>query len=267
VDLEHRPRVAVLIAAYDEELTIARTLAAVMPLDWPDLEVLVVDDGSTDRTTEIVREFATDPRVGLLTLPENGGKAGALNAGLPQLTSDYVLMLDADGSPAPDALHWMAAHLVRLPHVAAVTGNPRVANTRTLLSRLQSVEFSATVQAAGWQVRYEPRALFAMQVPEKLGVWWRQRVRWARGMGQVLRRFGGTPVSWWRRRLAAIWLEAAVSAVWAHSFLLLTVVWVVLAFEHETRWGANPVVAYWGMVIALLCVAQAVLGIWLDRRK
>ena len=48
--LEHRPRISVLIAAYDEELTIGRTLEAVMALDWPDLEVLVVDDGSTDRT-------------------------------------------------------------------------------------------------------------------------------------------------------------------------------------------------------------------------
>jgi biofilm PGA synthesis N-glycosyltransferase PgaC len=314
-ELERRPRVSVLIAAFDEELTIGRTLEAVTALDWPDLEVLVVDDGSQDRTGEIVREYTGDPRVNLLSLPSNGGKAGALNAGLPRLTSDYVLMMDADGAPAPDALHWMAAHLVRLPHVAAVTGNPRVANHRTLLSRLQSVEFSATVsvlrraqttwgrlmtfsgictlarrdalyavggfqpematedismtwqlQAAGWQVRYEPRALFAMQVPETLGVWWRQRVRWARGMGQVLRRFGATPVSWSQRRLAAIWLESAVSALWAHAFLLLTVVWLVLALLDDTRWGANPIIAYWGMVIALVCIAQALLGVWLDRR-
>ena len=57
--LDHAPRIAVLIAAYDEELTIARTLRDVMALDWPDLEVLVVDDGSTDRTAEIVRGFAS----------------------------------------------------------------------------------------------------------------------------------------------------------------------------------------------------------------
>ena len=314
--LQRLPRVAVLIAAFDEELTIGRTLEAVMALEWPDLEVLVVDDGSTDRTSDIVREYTDDPRVGLLSLPFNGGKAGALNAGLPQLSSDYVLMLDADGMPAPDALRWMVPHLVRLPHVAAVTGNPRVANTRTLLCRLQSVEFSATVsvlrraqttwgrlmtfsgictlarrdalyavggfqpematedismtwqlQASGWQVRYEPRALFAMQVPEHLRVWWRQRVRWARGMGQVLRRFGGTPVSWRRRRLAAIWFEAAVSAVWAHVFVVMTVLWLVLlVLRHDTSLGANPLIAYWGMVIALVCIAQAVLGVWLDRR-
>ena len=93
----------------------------------------------------------------------------------------------------------------------------------------EDISMTWQLQASGWQVRYEPRALFAMQVPvEQLRVWWRQRVRWARGMGQVLRRFGGTPVSWRRRRLAAIWLEAAVSALWAHVFVVMTLIWLVL---------------------------------------
>jgi cellulose synthase/poly-beta-1,6-N-acetylglucosamine synthase-like glycosyltransferase len=129
--LARHPQISILIAAYNEERTIGRTLEAVMALDWPDLEVLVVDDCSDDRTADIVRAYASDPRVDLFSLPANGGKAAALNAGLPLLASDYVLMMDADGAPAPDALHWMAAHLVRLPHVAAVTGNPRVADQRT----------------------------------------------------------------------------------------------------------------------------------------
>lgn len=315
-DLDTAPRVSVLIAAFDEEATIARTLSAVMALDWPDLEVLVVNDGSTDRTSEIVGEYAQDPRLRLHTRPSNTGKAAALNHGLPLLTSDYVLLLDADGCPAPDALRWLVPHLVRLPQVAAVTGNPRVENTRTLLCRLQAVEFCATVsilrraqttwgrlmtfsgictlarrdalhtagdfrsematedismtwqlQVAGWQIRYEPRALFAMQVPETLPVWWRQRVRWARGMGQVLRRFGGVPVSWSRRRLAAVWVEAALSALWAHLFVALTAVWLlVLVLDRESALGANPIIAYWGAIIALVGVMQALVGIWLDHR-
>jgi biofilm PGA synthesis N-glycosyltransferase PgaC len=117
------------------------------------------------------------------------------------------------------------------------------------------------LQAAGWQVRYEPRALFAMQVPETLRVWWRQRVRWARGMGQVLRRFGATPVSWSRRRLAVVWLEAVASAFWAHLLVLLTALWLVAPAV-----GANPLIGYWGIVIALVGLAQALVGIWLDRR-
>ena len=233
-----------------------------------------------------------------------------LNLGLPELSSDFVLLLDADGAPAPDALHWLVPHVARLKHVAAVTGNPRVANTRTLLCRMQAVEFSATVsvlrraqttwgrlmtfsgictlarreallsvggflpematediamtwqlQDAGWQVRYEPRALFSMQVPEKLRVWWRQRVRWATGMGQVLRRFGATPVSWRRRRLAAIWVEAAMSALWSHLLIGLTIAWIFWP-----DFGADPVIAYWGMVIGLVGVAQAFIGVWLDHR-
>jgi poly-beta-1,6-N-acetyl-D-glucosamine synthase len=313
-ELDRLPRVSVLIAAFDEELTIGRTLEAVMALDWPDLEVVVVDDGSTDRTADIVAHYAEDPRVELVVRERNQGKAAALNEGLRHLTSDYVLMMDADGAPAHDALRWMVPHLTRLAHVAAVTGNPRVANTRTLLCRMQAVEFSATVsvlrraqttwgrlmtfsgictlarrdalrgvggfqpematedismtwqlQAAGWHVRYEPRAVFAMQVPETLGVWWRQRTRWARGTGQVLRRFGNTPVSWRHRRLAAVWLEATLSAFWAHLFIGMTLLWTALLPWGEDV-GANPLVKYWGMVIAIVGVAQAVVGMWLDLR-
>src|SRR4051812_7722264 len=120
----------------------------------------------------------------------------------------------------------------------------------------EDITMTWQLQAAGWQVRYEPRALFAMQVPETLGGWWRQRVRWARGMGQVLRRFGDTPVSWSRRRLAAVWLEAAASAFWAHLLLALTLAWLL-----RPEAGANPLIAYWGMVIALVGLAQALVGI------
>jgi biofilm PGA synthesis N-glycosyltransferase PgaC len=310
------PRVSVLVAAFDEELTIGHTLRAVVDLDWEDLEIVVVDDGSTDATADIVRRHGADPRVRLISRPVNGGKAAALNDGIRVVTGEYVLLLDADGAPAPDALQWLVPHLVRLPHVAAVTGNPRVANTRTLLARLQAVEFCATVsvlrraqttwgrlmtfsgictlarrralvevggfrpematedismtwqlQAAGWNVRYEPRALFAMQVPETIAVWWRQRVRWARGMGQVLRRYGDTPVTWRRRRLAAIWVEAALSAFWAHLFVTFTVLWLLLLLlEGESALGANPIVAYWGVIIALVCIAQATVGLLVDRR-
>ena len=131
----------------------------------------------------------------------------------------------------------------------------------------EDISMTWQLQASGWQVRYEPRALFAMQVPETLGVWWRQRVRWARGMGQVLRRFGATPVSWSRRRLrrdlargrrlGAVGARVPAADRWSGSC------W---RSSDETRWGANPVIAYWGMVIALVCIAQALLGVWLDRR-
>ncbi|MDA0168263.1 hypothetical protein OJ998_04125 [Solirubrobacter taibaiensis] len=77
----------------------------------------------------------------------------------------------------------------------------------------------------------------------------------------MLRRFGNTPASWSRRRLAATWLEAAASVLWSHLLIVLTVVWIF-----APRDGANPVIAYWGMVIAFVDLSQALIGVLLDRR-
>ena len=132
----------------------------------------------------------------------------------------------------------------------------------------EDISMTWQLQAAGWQVRYEPRALFAMQVPEQLHVWWRQRVRWARGMGQVLRRFGGhagllaAPAAG-GDLVRGRGLGAVGARVRRDDARLAR---VPRQFGDETSLGANPLIAYWGMVIALVCIAQAVLGVWLDRR-
>ncbi|HEY4809933.1 MAG TPA: glycosyltransferase family 2 protein, partial [Solirubrobacteraceae bacterium] len=216
-ELEEYPHVSVLVAAHNEETVISETVERLLELDWPAFDVTVVDDGSTDRTSELLVGLATAGRIRLLTKSVNEGKAMALNDALPLLEGEIVLIVDADGRPQPDVLRWMVPHFIKVPRVAAVTGNPRVVNTTTLLAKLQAIEFTATVSvlrraqatwgrlttfsgictalrksaiedvgrfrvgmatediALAWQlqtayadVRYEPRALFAMQVPETL---------------------------------------------------------------------------------------------------
>jgi biofilm PGA synthesis N-glycosyltransferase PgaC len=138
------PVISVLIAAHNEELVIAKAIRRVLALDWPAIDLVVVDDGSTDGTREEVRPFVARGQARLLHKPKNEGKSMALNDGLRLCRGDLVLVLDADGQPAPDALANLAVHFLR-PSVGAVTGNPRVLNTRNVLSRLQAIEFSATV--------------------------------------------------------------------------------------------------------------------------
>ena len=109
-------------------------------------KVLVIDDGSDDDTAAIVVPFAEDPRVRLISREERCGKASGLNLGLPELSSDFVLLLDADGAPAPGraALAGSARRAVE----ARPAGHRQPAvwpTTRTLLCRMQAVEFSATV--------------------------------------------------------------------------------------------------------------------------
>ena len=134
------PRVDVLVAAYNEETVIARTIQSLLASQGVDLRVLVVDDGSKDGTYAAVdAEFGRDPRVRLARKP-NGGKASALNMALAMSDAPVVVGVDADTQLAPDALAKVAAWFAD-PAVGAVAGNVKVGNRRSLVTRWQSLEY------------------------------------------------------------------------------------------------------------------------------
>jgi biofilm PGA synthesis N-glycosyltransferase PgaC len=133
--------VAVLIAAYNEELVITRTLECVLASLYPVREVIVVDDGSTDGTGAMVREMAArDARVRLVLQP-NRGKWAALNHGLEHVTQPFVVTLDADTLFTPATV----THLMERfhsPRVGAVAGVIKVGNhSRNIVTRWQSLEY------------------------------------------------------------------------------------------------------------------------------
>lgn len=102
-----KPAVTVLVDTYNHERFIEEALVSVVEQDFPpsDVEILVVDDGSTDRTPEIVRKFS--PRVRLIEKP-NGGQASAFNAGIPEAHGEIVAFLDGDDWWAPKKLALVA---------------------------------------------------------------------------------------------------------------------------------------------------------------
>ncbi len=142
--LDIYPSVTVLIPAYNEERNIENTLSAATSIDYPEYEVVVLDDASTDRTAEIVTHYVNRGKVRLIRKLVNEGKAMALNDAIPCTNGELLLIIDADASPDPDILKYMVPHF-RFPRVAAVTGNPRVANRKTLLGKLQSIEFTSII--------------------------------------------------------------------------------------------------------------------------
>jgi biofilm PGA synthesis N-glycosyltransferase PgaC len=142
--LESYPMVSVLIPAYCEEKVIAETLEWATHIDYPNYEVVVVDDASTDGTREAVRPFVEKGRVRLIAKSMNEGKAMAMNDALPCLRGEILLIMDADAAPDPQILRWMVPHF-ESARVAGVTGNPRVANRESFLSQLQVVEFTSIV--------------------------------------------------------------------------------------------------------------------------
>ena len=314
-EIEARPPVSVLIPAHNEEAVISETVASVVELEWPELEVVVVDDGSTDGTEQALERWTSSGAIRVIRKPRNEGKALALDDAIPSLRGEIILIVDADGRPDSQALKMMVPHFVHDPRVGAVTGNPRVGNTTTLLAKLQAIEFSSTVsvlrraqaawgqlmtfsgictalrreavetvgsfrpematedialtwqlERAGYAVRYEPRAVFGMQVPETMGAWWHQRVRWARGLGQVLRRNFGVLRRWRNRYLWPIYLEAAMSTAWAHLFIAGILLWALALALGIFDVAGNPVPDFWGMLIASVGLVQILWGLWLDGR-
>jgi len=113
------PRVTVLIDTYNHERFIEQALVSVFEQDFPaaDMEVLVVDDGSTDRTPEIVRKF--EPRARLLRKP-NGGQASAFNAGIPEARGEIVAFLDGDDWWARNKLTHVTETMAADPGVGIV---------------------------------------------------------------------------------------------------------------------------------------------------
>jgi cellulose synthase/poly-beta-1,6-N-acetylglucosamine synthase-like glycosyltransferase/spore germination protein YaaH/peptidoglycan/xylan/chitin deacetylase (PgdA/CDA1 family) len=137
---EYRPEVSVLIPAFNEESVIVDTVRAALASKYPKLEVLVVDDGSTDHTAELVNEnFKGNPRVRLL-LQSNHGKPGALNHGLAEAAGEIVITIDADTIVDPDAIPRLVRHFAN-SNVGAAAGNVKVMNRNRWLTRWQALEY------------------------------------------------------------------------------------------------------------------------------
>jgi len=131
--------VSVLVPAYNEEVGIARTVESLISSDYPDLEVIVIDDGSTDATAETVEGLGL-PGVRVLR-QTNQGKPAALNRGLAAAVNPLVVMVDGDTVFQPDTIRQLVAPLVRDPSVGAVSGNTKVGNRRSLLGLWQHTEY------------------------------------------------------------------------------------------------------------------------------
>ena len=132
-----------LVPAYNEEKVIVRTVRSVLNSDYTNLHVIVIDDGSKDRTAEVAREAYTKDiaagRVQVLTKP-NGGKAAALNYALDRVEEEIYVGIDADTVIAMDAISKLIPHFED-PAVGAVAGNAKVGNRVNLWTRWQALEY------------------------------------------------------------------------------------------------------------------------------
>lgn len=140
------PKVAVLVPCFNEDDNAEETLSHALSLDYPNFEVIAINDGSTDNTADVLNRLAGQyEKLRVVHLAHNQGKAMALQAGSLLTEAEYLIGIDGDALLDPHAATWMLRHFLKDETVAAVTGNPRIRTRSTLIGRIQVGEFSSIV--------------------------------------------------------------------------------------------------------------------------
>jgi cellulose synthase/poly-beta-1,6-N-acetylglucosamine synthase-like glycosyltransferase/peptidoglycan/xylan/chitin deacetylase (PgdA/CDA1 family) len=138
--INYAPFVSVIVPAFNEELVIESTIRSLLTSDYESYEIIVVDDGSLDNTSQVVTEkFAGDNRIRLFTVI-NAGKAEALNTGLRYASGDIIIALDADTLFSPQTIGALA-HRFYDPQMGAIAGNAKVGNRINIVTRWQALEY------------------------------------------------------------------------------------------------------------------------------
>ena len=134
------PLVSIIVPAYNEEVNAVRTVNSLLLQDYPNLQVVFVDDGSKDSTYKIVDNAFKDTTNVKVYTKENGGKASALNVGIAKADSEFVVCIDADTQLKTDAISKLMQKFTS-EKIAAVAGNVKVGNEINMITKWQSIEY------------------------------------------------------------------------------------------------------------------------------
>jgi biofilm PGA synthesis N-glycosyltransferase PgaC len=318
-ELDVYPHVSILVPCHNEQSCIEDAIKQLTDNNYPSFDIIAIDDGSTDDTGKILHELSEEiDSLKVVTLTRNYGKAMALNAGVLASKAEYIMCIDADALLDKNALFWMIKHFLNSSRVGAVTGNPRVINKTSLLSRIQIGEFSAIVgmvkrtqrnigriftisgvntcfrksalhdvgywsaetvtedidiswklQLRYWDIRYEPRALTWILVPETLKSLWKQRLRWAQGGVEAAFKFGKEIFQWKNRRMWIVGLEYWISVLWCYAVAFTVLCWAATNTVPEQYWPdalvVETLIPQWtGVALAVVCLTQFTVGLLLD---
>ena len=132
--------VSIIVPGYNEEVTAIKTIQSLLKTDYPNFEIIFIDDGSKDKTYELVNNaYGHHPMVKVLTKP-NGGKASALNFGINHAQFDFVVCIDADTQLKDDAIYHLMTYFTD-DEIGAVAGTVKVGNETNMITRWQSIEY------------------------------------------------------------------------------------------------------------------------------
>ena len=313
--IDDLPFVSILMPAHNEGDILYNVVEEMTKLNYPNYEIILINDGSSDNTAEVLKNIVKAyDIVRVIDLHPNCGKANALYLGTIAAKGEILVGVDSDSYLDKNALRYLVSHFTNKHNgerVGAVTGNPRVRNRGTLLSKLQLCEYASIISlikrtqrvlgkvmtVSGvcvayrkralmecgfwdrdmmtediavtwkleknfWDVRYEPRALCWMLVPETVKGLWKQRKRWAEGGLEVIFRHYDIWGSWKRRRMTPIYLEQVCSFFWSVCWLILTIILIIMEFnsQHvftEYLWKSQ--------FLSFVCLLQFGVAMWLEQ--
>lgn len=307
-------KVSVIIPVFNEAFYLEQTLLSITELNYDNYEIIVVNDGSTDNSLQIIEEISKTHPMRIINKVKNEGKAAALNDAAHYAKGEVLLFIDADAIPEVNILSYILPHFDD-QNVAGVTGNPRVRNISSLLCCLQMLEFTSIVslmrrsqnlwgalmtvsgviiavrkqalidvggfktnmstediclawdlQRKGYQIEYDSHAVIWMTVPSKLKSFIKQRMRWARGLMEVLNLHKGIFLSGKHKLLWLIYAEAVCSLIWAvlYTFLVFTFI-ITFTFFNQTI-GVDLIPMYWGGIVCTISLLMQLIGIALENR-
>jgi peptidoglycan-N-acetylglucosamine deacetylase len=137
----YKPTLAIIIACYNEEKVIGKTIDSLLGSSYKKFRIIIVDDGSTDNTAIIVKNYANiDSRIELIQTP-NQGKAKALNVGSSRVKNHWLVFCDADTLFKRNALENYVMTLKQSVNVGAIAGRIKVGNDINSLTRAQVIEY------------------------------------------------------------------------------------------------------------------------------
>lgn len=140
------PPVSFLVPCHNEGDNVIETIQSLLDQDYPDFEIIAINDASTDDTGQQLDALSrANEQVRVIHLATNQGKAMGLRVGSLAAKSEILICLDGDALLSTHATKWLARHFISGSRVGAVTGNPRVRNRTTLLGKIQVGEFSSII--------------------------------------------------------------------------------------------------------------------------
>ncbi|HCL9196099.1 TPA: poly-beta-1,6 N-acetyl-D-glucosamine synthase [Klebsiella pneumoniae] len=262
--LPGNPLISILIPCFNEEKNARETISAALAQRYANLEVIAINDGSSDNTAQVLQQLAQEePRLRVIHLAANRTRStliGRIQVG--EFSSIIGLIKRTQR---------IYGRVFTVSGVIAAFRRQALADVGYWSPDMitEDIDISWKLQLRHWDIFFEPRALCWILMPETLKGLWKQRLRWAQGGAEVflvnLRRL----FHWQHHRMWPLFLEYACSTLWAFAYaitILLFILSRLMPLPDNLAVHSLFPPEFTGMLLGLMCLLQFVASLYIERR-